>query len=243
MACDLTLGDSASTQTGDVVIIVPSMRNCIIALAAAGMVSTGCLPYTVGSTARPVPPGAIVPTASLYFLPGAVESEEAELSLPVYGLDAEVRYGLDQYSDLGVRITALSGAVLTYKRRLNGLSADSGTAVALMGGGGVVNAGEHALLELTFLATARDRDTWTPYGGLRAMHVFPLSRYATRDQPTAGGFLGIRLGTTDLGISPEIGIYYDPSALGLRQRRVIFVPALSIHGSRLLAALGGLRRR
>lgn len=209
-------------------------------LAAASLLLTGCLPYTVGSTARPAPKGELRQTGTLYAIPGALESEYDSVSVPMRGLDMEVRYGIDEYSDIGLRIPTFSGAVVNYKRRLDGPSNDPGVAFAVMAGAGFVNFGEHALGELTLLASGDDDRTLIPYGGIRAMHVLPLSRYAVSDHPTLGGFLGLRIGRADFGISPEIGVYYDPSALELRQRRWIIVPAVSVHGSELLNALGGV---
>ena len=211
---------------------------CIIALA--GILLTGCLPYTVGSTARPTPKGEMQQTGTLFAIPGALESEYDSVSVPMRGADVEVRFGIDEHSDIGLRIPSLSGAVVNYKRRLDGASDDPGVAVAVMAGAGFVNMGEHALGELTFLISGDHRRTWVPYGGLRGMHVLPLSRYAVTDQPTIGGFLGLRIGESDFGVSPEIGVYYDPSALELRERRWIIVPAVSIHGDQLLQALGGI---
>lgn len=218
------------------------VRRTALAITAAGSIAAGCLPYTVGSTARPAPHGTIQQTGSLYGIPGGVESDDDSISVPLWGADAELRYGLDDYSDIGLRIPAASGAVVTYKRRLNGPSQADGAALAVMAGAGFVNFGEHAIGELTILASAHDRGRWTPYGGLRAMHVLPLSRYAVSDRPTAGGFFGVRLGTADFGISPEVGIYYDPSALGLRERRVLVVPAISVHGGKLLSLLSTIMR-
>ena len=206
--------------------------------AAAGALGTGCLPYTVGSTARPAPKGTLERTATVYSIPGAVELDFDSTSMPLVGVDLELRYGINEYSDVGLRFPSASGMVVNYKRRLNGRSAADGAALAVMAGGGFVNLGEHAQFELTFLASGQDKETLTPYGGLRSMYVVPLTRYAVSDRPTLGGFLGVRLGTTDLGISPEVGVYYDPSALELRERRWIFVPAVSVHGSTLLRGIG-----
>lgn len=211
-----------------------------LTLAAACLLMAGCLPYTVGSTARPVAPGEKTQTGSLYAIPGAVEDEHDSLSVPMRGADVEVRFGIDDYSDFGLRIPMASGVVLNYKRRLDGPSEDDGVAVAVMAGGGFVNWGEHAMVELTFLASAPDRGTWTPYGGIRGMQVMPLSRHAVSDQPTVGGFFGIRFGRGDFGVSPEVGIYHDPSALELRERKWLIIPSVSIHGDQLMSAIGDL---
>lgn len=218
------------------------LRLAPIAVSLAGLLATGCLPYTVGSTARPAPRGELQQTGTIYAIPGAYENDADSVSVPQWGADGEVRYGLDDYSDVGLRIPMGSGAVVTYKRRLNGPSESDGAAVAVMAGTGFVNFGEHGLFELTLLASGHDRGTVTPYGGLRAMQVIPLSRYAVSDRPTFGGFLGLRLGRSDLGVSPEIGVYYDPSALELRERRLIIVPAVSIHGADLLSIVGDIFR-
>lgn len=218
------------------------LRLAFIAVSLAGALATGCLPYTVGSTARPAARGEIQKTGTMYAIPGAYEDDADSLSLPQWGADGELRYGLDDYSDLGLRIPMGSGVVVNYKRRLDGPSESDGPALAVMAGGGFVNFGEHGLLELTLIASGHDRGTVTPYGGLRAMQVVPFSRYAVSDRPTLGGFVGLRLGRSDFGLSPEIGIYYDPSALELRERRVIIVPAVSIHGSELLSLVRDIIR-
>ena len=205
-------------------------------LLAAGWLASGCLPYTVGSTARPAPAKVLQRTLLVYAIPGAIESEYDSVSVPLMGADFELRYGIDERSDIGLRFPSLSGAVLSYKRRMTGDSGNVGAALAVMAGGGFVNFGDHGMLELSLLASSAELETWTAYGGLRTMYVVPLSRYAVSDRPTAGAFIGVRLGSSDLGVSPEVGVYYDPSALELRERRVIIVPGVSVHGSGLLDA-------
>lgn len=192
--------------------------------------TTGCIPLTVGSTARPVPVGERVRSTSFYVVPNSFHDSTSDRSLSRFGMDAEVRFGLDDYSDLGVRVTSLSGVVANYKRRLNGNSDAPGAAVAIMAGGGLLNWGDHAHLEATLIASAADNDRFTPYGGIRAMQVFPINRGAVHDSPTIGGFFGTRFGSLTAGISPEIGIFYDRSALGIRKRSVLFVPAITLHG-------------
>ena len=96
------------------------------------------------------------------------------------GTDLEIRHGIDDKSDLGFRSPAYSGAVFTYKRRLAGTSASESAAVSVMAGGGFVNWGEHAETELTLMASGGSGGIATPYGGLRIMQVFPLSRSAVR---------------------------------------------------------------
>lgn len=190
----------------------------------------GCIPLTVGSTARPVPVGERVHSTSIYVVPNSWEDSASDRSLSWYGIDHEVRFGLDDRSDIGVRVPTFSGVVANYKRRLNGPSDARGAATAIMVGGGLVNWGDHAHLEATFITSAEDNDRFTPYGGVRAMQVIPLNRGAVHDSPTIGGFFGVRIGSLSAGISPEIGIFYDRSALGIRNGSVLFVPAITVHG-------------
>jgi hypothetical protein len=62
------------------------------------------------------------------------------------------------------------------------------------------------------------------------MQVIPINKGAVHDSPTLGGFFGARIGTRTTGISPEIGVFYDHSALRLRKGNVLIVPAITIHG-------------
>ena len=190
----------------------------------------GCIPLTVGSTAKPVPAGTITNSTSFYVVPNSFDDSVNKRAYPRYGVDPEVRFGFDDHSDIGVRLPSGSGIVANYKRRLDGVSQAPGAATALMVGGGVVNWGEHAHLEATLITSAADNDRFTPYGGLRAMQVIPISKGAVHDSPTLGGFLGARIGSLTLGISPEIGIYYDHSALGIHKGTLLFVPAITVHG-------------
>jgi hypothetical protein len=191
-------------------------------------IATGCLPYTVGSTAQTVPAGERTRAAIVYYIPDAIDLSGDSVSSPMRGTDLEMRYGLDDKSDIGFRIPAYSGAVFTYKRRLAGTSAPESAATSLMAGGGFINWGEHAEAELTLLASGRATGVMTPYGGLRVMQVMPMSRNAVHDTPTAGGFVGMRLRFGDVDVSPELGVYHDQSALGIRSTSYIIVPGVSI---------------
>jgi hypothetical protein len=199
--------------------------------AALSIVSTaGCIPLTVGSTAEPVPVGTTVYSTSMYVVPNSFDDTLSNRSFPRYGVDPEVRFGLDEHSDIGVRAPSFSGIVANYKRRLNGLPAAGGPATAFMVGGGFVNWGEHAHLEATLITSGAENVRFTPYGGIRAMQVIPLNKGAIHDSPTLGGFIGARLGTRASGISPELGVFYDNSALRIRKGNILVVPAITIHG-------------
>jgi hypothetical protein len=82
-----------------------------------------------------------------------------------------------------------------------------------------------------------------PYGGLRAIHVVPITQGAVRDQPTIGLFGGLQIGDADFTIRPELGVFYDHSALGLRHGDVIFVPALTLQRGRRHNPLASDNRR
>ena len=197
---------------------------CIGSFAAA------CIPYTVGTTAHTAPVGEFQKSAVFYTVPNGLESKHDSLgtsgaSIP--GADLETRWGLDDRSDLGVRIPSMSGLVVSYKRRLDSPSRIDAVATAMMFGGGFVNWGQHAYVDATLITSGKDA-TVVPYGGLRVMQTIPLSSSAVSDSPTAGVFLGVRLGRDDVRVSPEIGVFYDESALGIRKRNVIFVPSISL---------------
>ena len=57
-----------------------------------------------------------------------------------------------------------------------------------------------------------------------------MNKGAVHDSPTLGGFFGARLGSLIAGISPELGIFYDHSALKIHKGNVLFVPAITVHG-------------
>lgn len=221
------------------------------ALLSPVIAITACIPYTVGSTAQPLPAGARSTTMSTFVMPsfGRLDSTHSFSKLAI---DAERRWGMDARSDIGVRVPSGSGLIVNYKRLIS--DPRSRTKVAIMPGAGFVNYGQHAHFELTLIASGYEpvegssgRDTtlrplFVPYGGLRVMQVLPLAQGAVSDKPTAGGFLGVRIGGRDYGISPEVGVFYDHSVLGVRRGDIVVVPAISIHGDRLIAMIGDLGR-
>lgn len=212
-------------------------------LAISGLLlATGCIPYSTGTTAATLPRGAVEPSTSIYFVPGGIETLTADSTGgSLIGFDLEARMGIDDRSDLGIRAPGAIGVVVDYKRRVTGLDDPDAPAMALLLGGGVVNAGEHALFSGAVLASGRRTDRVTPYGGFKAMHVLPLTEEAVSDDPTVGVFAGVRIGSERLGVSPEIAVFYDRSALELRDHNVIVVPSFTIHGNQLLDALFGGR--
>lgn len=210
------------------------------------LVLAGCVPHTVATTAQPVPEGESAPVLIWYSIPNGIEVMR-DSAVAWAGIDVEGRLGVSDRADVGLRIPSASGLVATYKYRLSKSYDPRAPATAVMGGGGLLNWGNHAHVELTFLASARQA-LFTPYGGLRLAQVVPLSRIGKHDSPTAGGFFGVRIGREQLGVSAEVGVFYDRSAMQVRSSDVIVVPALVVHGSDLINAItratgGGRPRR
>jgi hypothetical protein len=217
----------------------------LLPMLAAPLAAGACIPYATGTTALTTPPGEMVPSASVYFIPGGAERLTVDSAGGSYfGIDPEFRMGLDDRSDLGIRAPGFVGLVVDYKHRMDGRPNDAGPALAYLVGAGVVNGGEHALLEAALVASGRAGGTSaaaTPYGGVKVMHVVPLEADAVSDDPTVGVFAGLRIGTEALAISPELAVFYDRSALGLRDGNWIVVPSFSFHGDELMRRLFGWR--
>ncbi len=214
-------------------------------LAAPVLLASGaCIPYATGTTALTTPPGEMEPSASIYFIPGGLErlTETDSTGGSYFGIDSEFRIGMDERSDVGIRAAGWVGLVVNYKHRIDGRPGADGPALSYMVGSGVVNAGEHAYLEASLLGSGRrtgDAAGVTPYGGVKVMQVIPLTAEAVSDDPTVGAFAGLRIGTGALAISPELAVFYDRSALGLRDRNIIVVPSFTFHGDELLDRLFG----
>ena len=193
--------------------------------------ATACLPYTVGTSAQTVPANETTHSASYYFMPSALESPDDSIAAPLSGMDYEWRHGMDARSDVAFRL--LPGGVTTsYKRRFGADTSHAVGARAFSVGAGIVNGGEHFLMEATLMASGREAASVTPYGGVRAMHVIPMSSSAVSDRPTVGVFGGLQMGSRWFSIRPELGVFYDHSALGVRQGDLLLVPALTVMRSR-----------
>ena len=219
----------------------PVIRLVALAVALLLIASTGCLPYTVGSTAETVPVGTTTATSSYYFIPNGFKRPEDTVAAPLTGVDREWRHGLDARSDFGLRLTSGLGAVMNYKHRVRDYG-DNGPAVAYMVGGGIVNAGLHAHLEGTLIASGNERGSVVPFGGVRAMQVFPISAGAVHDLPTLGAFGGVQVGDGPFAVRPELGVYYDQSALHVRSGNFIVVPAITLQRRRRDSEVRVLRR-
>lgn len=207
------------------------MRNLSRRIAIASPVIllsfNACIPYTVGSTARTVPVHETTRSTSWYYIPNAIRVPGDSIAGPLAGSNLEYRHGVDARSDFGVRLMP-GGASVDYKRRIDGDVTGTRTAYAYIAGGGIVNGGEHFMLQGTLVVSGREDVPVVPYGGIRAIHVMPISQGAVSDKPTIGVFGGVQLGDTHFTIRPELGVFYDHSALGLRQGDLIIVPAITL---------------
>lgn len=190
--------------------------------------ASACLPYTVGSTAQTVPVGQTSTSTSWYFIPNALKAPGDSIAAPLAGVDKEWRHGIDERSDLGVRVTSGAGAVINYKHRFVDYGQGGAPALAYMVGSGVVNGGQHLHFESTLLASGDERAAVMPYGGLRIMQVLPISAGAAHDSPTIGVLGGLQLGDASFIVRPELGVFYDRSALGVRSANYIIVPAVTL---------------
>jgi hypothetical protein len=207
-----------------------------IALLAAG--PAGCLPYTMGATAATVPRDSVVATVSLSRGSAAIASR-SEYDIPFPTLDVEARAGIDAASDLGLRVTSLSGLVVSYKRRL--LGAADGPAVAGQFEAGIVHLGDHGLGGLSLLASGGETAVAAPFVGARVLALAPFRARAARSGPVAGGFAGMRFGAGRVALLPEVAVFRDPNQGDRQGRQWFVVPALGVRVSHAKSPRGGCR--
>jgi hypothetical protein len=207
------------------------MRRLIIACPLVLLAVNACLPYTVGSTARTVTPHQTSSSTSWYYIPNAMKLPEDSIAAPLAGSNLEFRHGLDARSDVGFRLLP-GGVAADYKHRIDSDVTGTKTAFAYMAGAGIVNGGEHFMMQGTLIASGREDAAVVPYGGLRAIHVLPITQGAVSDKPTIGVFGGVQIGDEHFTIRPELGVFYDRSALGLRRGDLILVPAVTLRRGR-----------
>jgi hypothetical protein len=213
------------------------VRRIIAASPIVAFALNACLPYTVGSTARTAPAHETIPSTSSYYVPNAIRMPGDTIPAPLAGSNLEFRHGLDSRTDIGLLLMPASGVAIDVKRRLgNDLSATR-NAYAYSLGGGIVNGGAHLMMMGTFIASGREDGLVAPYGGARVIHVLPISPGAVSDKPTVGVFGGLQVSDADFIIRPELGVFYDHPALGLRHGDLIFVPAFTIVRGRRREAL------
>jgi hypothetical protein len=199
----------------------------------------GCVPYTVGSTPATVAPREIEPSAMLQVASGRRDLDERDgPGGAALMLGNEARLGLDERSDVGVRLIGLGSLTASYKRRLTGpLGGEAGT--SLIVGAGVISS-QHLHLEATVVASPgpiEGAPRVVPYGALRLQDLTPFSDDALDTSPALGLVVGGRFGWPDLAISPELGVFYSPSPLA-GDDDVVVVPSVTVRGDRLRKALG-----
>ncbi len=198
----------------------------------------GCLPYTMGATAATVPRDSVTALVSLSSGSTAIATRsEYDIRLPT--LDVEARAGIDGSSDVGLRVTSLSGLVASYKRRLIG--AADGPAVAGQLEAGVVHLGDHGLAGLSLLASGSEAAVAAPFMGARVLALAPLRTRAARSGPVAGGFAGLRFGAGRVALLPEVAVFRDPNQGDRRGRQWFVVPALGVRVSNAKSPRGGCR--
>lgn len=222
-----------------------TLASAFVLFIALSTLVVGCVPYTVGTTAATAPEGELETATSIALVPVGVEYRDGEgdtqedYSGAYFLVSTGARFGIGPSTDIGIYAPGYSGVVINAKHQFQKAQPGAPLGWAAMGGMGVINGGLNAHLEATLIASGREDLIATPYGGMRFMQTFPLSSEAVSDLPTIGPFGGVRLGTTDLGVSLEVGVFYDDSALDLRTNDIIFVPSVSLHGAGLLRALMG----
>jgi len=183
---------------------------------------------------RQVSPSAVVQIASGRRALDVDDSPNTD-GKAAFVIGNEARVGLDDRSDIGVRLLGLGSVTATYKRRLTGrVGTDEGS--ALLVGAGVVGL-THFHLEATVVTAYPTGGPVVPYGGARVQHLVPFTEDALSPTPALGVFGGARFGWSDLSISPELGVFYSPSPTG-RDSDIIYAPSVTVRGDRLMRALG-----
>lgn len=121
------------------------MRALFLLLLAPALL-TGCISYGVGTTAATNPAGERTMTVMAEATPAPDSTAAcndqirdcAFQGVVIPMISSEVRIGLSDRSDWGVRLIGYTGAVFTYKRRLT--APDARLQAAVIGGGGLLNA-------------------------------------------------------------------------------------------------------
>lgn len=197
------------------------------------LATQGCLPYTSGLTARPVPEQTVQSAVTVTGItPGALLRDS--IAGPFPWPELSVRWPLDRRTDIGVRI--LSTMILSLRRQVVGDEFD-GVAGAIEGAVGITFEGKpHA--GITATVSGPETGTIVPYGGVRGLLSGTGHRGLgppaggqrdTRPMAAFGGFLGLRLGGRALGVAPELGVFVVRDGFAPFASRVVLVPGVTIH--------------
>lgn len=219
------------------VVLRFALALCLLTLYGGAL--AGCVPYSVGMTPDTVPERQVSPSAVVQIASGrrALEADDRPNTAgkAAFVIGNEARVGLDDRSDIGVRLLGLGSVTATYKRRLSGRTGtDEGS--ALLVGAGVVGL-THFHVEASLITAFPTDGPIVPYGGIRAQHLIPFSEDALSPSPAVGAFGGARFGWSDLSLSPELGVLYSPSPVG-QDGDLIYAPSVTVRGDRLMRALG-----
>jgi hypothetical protein len=208
-----------------------ALRTLCIATAGFSVLS-GCISYTVGMGAETTPMGERSITNSANVVPGTLNNSAGTVPTRRPSADTDFRFGVDERTDIGFRVATYSGFMLTWKRQLTAVDSsatpENRRRTALMLGGGLLNLGEHAGFEATLITSGKWTSAGQWYGAVRAIQVIPLSPEAPHDDPVIGFSIGHLFGDRESSMGPELGVYYDRSALGLNTNRIIVVPSFVI---------------
>ncbi len=214
------------------------VRRCSAAIALLSfVVAQSCLPYAMASTAATIPRDEQRTTFSVAPAFGD-RSADGPIETPVIALDAETRIGISDRSDAGLRITSLSGAVVSYKQRLLGSS--KGAALSAQVEGGIVKGGRQAMGGVSVLASTDDWRRQAIYGGGRYLSVTRLQGNVVRESATAGAFIGMQLRRRSFILLPELSVVRGFDDVIAHRAVWLVIPTFSI--ARAPRSITGSRR-
>ena len=200
--------------------------------AAILLLCTGCISYTVGMGAETTAPGETSSSTSLNVVPGTLKESGGTTPTRRPSVDTEIRYGLNPRTDIGFRLATYSGVIATWKRQItrpdSSRMIENRPRTSIMLGGGLINGGEHAAWEATLISSGAWSTAGQFYGAARATQAVAVTGTARRDDPVFGLAIGYLLGTRESSIGPELGVYYDRSALGVNTNRILVIPSIVV---------------
>jgi hypothetical protein len=205
------------------------------AAATVVVLTTACVPYSLGTTAQTLPKGSSTLSFTYSVAQGASNRIEAlregtRERPDVMSFDSEMRFGLSERSDVALRIVNAGGLSSTYKRRLAGSADLDEPAVAMLLGGGVLYWGDYLHAEAALIASGRDGGWGLPFGAIRTLATVPTRGTLDWDEPIVGAHVGWRWRPHwRLGFSllPELAMYYDDAREAGRSNWVM-VPSLTV---------------
>lgn len=210
-------------------------------ILCAVMLVTGCLPYAVGTTAATLEPREVTRNVTMSGARNLVALNDSKVYSGVSIIDAEARLGIDERSDVGLRVAGGAGLAMSYKRRVVGRRDDAGLAV--QGDLGALALGDVGMLGITAIASGRESGTYTPFGGLRVLATASLGGDHPARPPAFGLFAGLRIGEARIGLSPEVSIFRDRVARDTHSvPGWVVVPSLTFHIEEILRELANWRR-